>query len=143
MSGDNPQGERNEPQSLRLRAIAPSLTVNDIQESLKFYVDVVGFTVFELWKHDGEVLGADLIAGTSHLLIGQDDFKKGKDREKGTGFRLYLTTAQSVDELAAAMKSRGATLESEPEDMEWGARAFSFRDPDGFALTIAAEAEKA
>jgi uncharacterized glyoxalase superfamily protein PhnB len=139
MSGDSEQGKRHEPESLRLSAIAPSLTVNDVQKSMEFYSDVVGFTVFELWKHDGKVRGADLIAGTSHLMIGQDDFKKGKDRQKGVGFRLYLTTTQSVDELAAAMKARGAKLDSEPEDMEWGARAFSFRDPDGFAITIAAE----
>ena len=132
---------RAEPQTLRLRAIAPSLTVNDVEASLSWYRDVVGFHVHELWEHDGKVMGADLVAGSAHLMIGQDDFAKGKDRSKGIGFRLYMTTAQSIDDLAAAIESRGGTLASPPEDQPWGARAFSLVDPDGFLMTIAAERE--
>ncbi len=139
MSDEAPQNFRAEPESLRLRSIAPSLTVSDLDASLAFYRDIVGFTVHELWENDGKVLGADLVAGSQHLLIGQDDFAKGIDRTKGVGFRLYFMTAQVVDDVASAMKARGGTLESEPADMPWGGRAFSFRDPDGFAVTIASD----
>ena len=124
------------PESLRLRSIAPSLTVNDVQASIAWYRDIVGFVVQEEWEHDGKVMGATLVAGSAHLLIGQDDGAKGWDRSKGEGFRLYLNTAQGVDEVAANIKARGGTLESEPADTPWGARAFALVDPDGFQLTI-------
>jgi uncharacterized glyoxalase superfamily protein PhnB len=136
MSDENGQTFRAEPETLRLQAIAPSLTVDDVDASLAFYRDIVGFTVNELWENEGTVMGADLVAGTAHLLIGQDDFAKGRDRPKGVAFRLYFATTQSVDDVATAIKSRGGTLESEPADMPWGGRAFSMVDPDGFNITI-------
>jgi uncharacterized glyoxalase superfamily protein PhnB len=74
--------------------------------------------------------------GARWLNLTQDDWAKGHDRQKGEGFRLYLNTVQDVDEIAAMIKERGATLVSEPADMPWGARVFSLVDPDGFKLTI-------
>lgn len=142
MSTESDVAERSErriPETLRLRGIAPSLTVSDLDASLTWYRDVVGFTVGELWEDEGKVLGAELVAGSARLMIGQDDWAKGRDRKKGEGFRLYLTTSQDVDEIATAIKSRGGTLETEPEDMPWGARAFSVVDPDGFNITISSQ----
>jgi len=133
---ENDRRDRSAPESLRLRMISPSLTVKDVQASLDFYRDIVGFTVSELWEHEGKVMGADLVAGAAHLLIGQDDGAKGWDRVKGVGMRLYFTTTQSVDDVAAAIESRGGTLASEPADMPWGGRAFAMVDPDGFNFTI-------
>lgn len=135
-SNGTAKAKRSEPESLRLSSISPSLTVGDLDASLTFYRDVVGFTVGQLWEHEGEVLGADLVAGSAHLLIGQDDWAKGRDRPKGEGFRLFLTTTQEVDDVAAAIEARGGSLESQPEDMPWGGRSFSMVDPDGFKLTI-------
>jgi len=131
--------ERSKPESLRLTMMSPSLTVDDIEDSLAWYTDVVGFTLKERWEHDGELAGAELIAGTTHLMIGQDDWQKGEDRQKGEGFRLYLVTSQDLDEVAAGIKERGGTLETEPQDMPWGGRAFSLVDPSGYKLTIASE----
>jgi len=136
MSDGNGHTFRSAPETLRLQSISPSLTVDDLDASLAFYRDVVGFTVDQLWEHEGKVLGADLVAGTAHLLIGQDDFAKGRDRGKGVGVRLYFTTTQSVDDVASAIQERGGKLETEPEDMPWGGRAFSMIDPDGFNVTI-------
>ena len=136
MSEEQGQATRAVPESLRLRTITPGITVDDLDESLRWYRDVIGFTVKELWEVEGEVRGAELVAGSATLLIGQDDWAKGRDRTKGEGFRLYLTTVQDVDGLAAAIKQRGGTLESEPADMPWGGRAFSVVDPSGFKLTV-------
>ena len=128
--------ERDRPESLRLSSIAPGITVNDLQASLSWYCDVVGFHVAETFEHEGEVRGAALIAGVSQLMVSQDDWAKGRDRVKGQGLRLYLRTTQDVDEVAAAIKARGGELASEPTDMPWGARVFNLVDPDGFQLTI-------
>jgi lactoylglutathione lyase len=129
---------RAQPESFRARAISPSLTVKDIQKSLAFYRDVLGFTVDEQYEREGKLLAVSLKAGGVRVLLGLDDGKKGFDRVKGEGFSLQFTTAQNVDELAQRIKERGGTLDTEPAD-GWGARAFRLRDPDGFKLTISSE----
>lgn len=131
-----PKKSRRKPESLRLRAVSPGLTVNDLQASLAWYRDIVGFTVDETWEHEGKVAGLSLKAGSAYINLSQDDWAKGRDRVKGEGFRLYLTTGQDVDEIAAGIKARGGKLASEPADQPWGARTFNLVDPDGFKLTI-------
>ena len=128
--------QRNHPETIRVRALVPSITVRDLATSLIWYRDVVGFHVDEAHDFEGEVRGYTLMAGAQQFLISQDDFAKGKDRIKGLGMRFYLQTAQDVDEMAAAIKGRGGILDSEPADMPWGARAFDIVDPDGFRFTI-------
>jgi uncharacterized glyoxalase superfamily protein PhnB len=122
---------------LALSSISPSFTVNDLEKSLAWYRDVLGFEMGEKWMRDGVMLGAELSAGGVTLMIGQDDWKKGRDRRKGEGFRIYCETRQDIDALARAIESRGGTLDEPPKAQPWGSRDFSLTDPDGFKITIA------
>ena len=128
--------ERTQPENLRLKAVMPTLTVNDIHASLVWYRDVMGFFVSEEMKHDGKLAGAILKAGAVTFLLGQDDFAKGRDRQKGVGFRLYCTTSKDIDELARTIEARGGELTQPPTDQPWGARDFAVADPDGFNISI-------
>ena len=128
--------ERNQPETLRLRAVMPAMTVDDVEKSVAWYRDVMGVVVAEEIKTEDRLAGAVLQAGESRFLLGQDDFQKGRDRQKGVGFRLYCTTAQDVDTLAANVKARGGELAQEPTDQPWGARDFAVVDPDGFMISI-------
>lgn len=128
---------RQEPESLRLRSAGPSFTVSDIEKSLAFYRDVLGFTLKERWEQDGVLHGVEMVAGSVTFWLGQDDWKKGRDRAKGQGFRMYCGTSQDVDVLAERIKAAGGTLTEEPTSRPWGGRDFALLDPDGFAITIA------
>ena len=125
--------------TLRLRSATPGFTVNDLQRSLEFYRDVLGFHAGEPWMHDGKMMGIEMKAGAVAFYLGQDDFKKGRDRVKGVGTRIYCSTADSVDDLAARIKARGGVLDHEPITQPWGTRDFGITDPDGFKITIANE----
>jgi len=131
--------ERAQPESLRARSLQPSLTVKDLQKSMEWYRDVVGFTVDEQHEREGKLAAVSLKAGSVRLLLGQDNGAKGWERLKGEGFSLMLTTSQDIDAIAARIKGMGGTLSSEPTDMPWGQRVFRVKDPDGFALVIASE----
>src|SRR5450756_2047631 len=74
--------ERRKQKSLLLRSLSPSFTVNDLERSLLFYVEALGFTVKQRWEQDGQLLGVMLVAGKCELGIGQDDWAKGHDRAK-------------------------------------------------------------
>jgi catechol 2,3-dioxygenase-like lactoylglutathione lyase family enzyme len=115
--------------------LAPILTVNDLQQSIGFY-EKLGFTIEERYERDGKLNGGRFAAGQARINLTQDDWAKGRDRAKGTGMRLFIPVEQDVDELAAAVKAAGLSLESGPDDMPWG-RTFSLTDPDGFKITIA------
>jgi catechol 2,3-dioxygenase-like lactoylglutathione lyase family enzyme len=131
--------DRKQPESLRLHSAGPSFTVDDLGKSVAFYRDVLGFTQKDQWMQDGVVTGVELVAGSVTFWLGQDDWKKGRGRVKGEGFRIYCGTTQDVDALAARVRATGTSLADEPRDMEWGGRAFAVRDPDGFLVTIATE----
>lgn len=129
-------------ETLRLRSVMPSLTVNDLQASVAWYRDVLGFVVAEEYEWEGKVMGARLKADSLEMLLSQDDFAKGKDRVKGAGLRLYCVTAQDIDQLAAGVRERGGKLSQEPTDQPWGTRDFAIVDPDGFILSITTEVKK-
>ena len=120
---------------LKAKTISPSLTVDDLQKSIAFF-EALGFGIEEKWEEKGQFLGASLRAGDGLIYISQDDWKKGRNREKGVGMRIFIETKQNVDELAANAKKAGITLDSEPEDTPMGERAFGATEPSGFKLTI-------
>ena len=135
----NETASRVQPESFRARELTASLTVSDIQKSLTWYRDVVGFHVDREIEREGKLRAVAVKAGSVRILLNQDDGAKGFNRVKGEGFSLQFITTQSVDEIAQRIKSLGGTLDSEPADMPWGARVFRVRDPDGFRFAISSE----
>jgi uncharacterized glyoxalase superfamily protein PhnB len=127
---------RRQPETLRLRTVAPTFTVNDLQKSIDWYCEGLGFVIGERWEEDGKLQGVELKAGNCIFNLSQDDFAKGRDREKGVGFRVYADTAQSVDALADRIRAYGGRIISEPFDMPWGSRSFAVEDPDGFKISF-------
>jgi uncharacterized glyoxalase superfamily protein PhnB len=132
-----PSKGRRQPETLRLRDVFPSFTVTDLQRSIAFYRDVLGFVIGDEWRDNGQIQGCEMRAGSVLFMLTQDDFAKGRDRQKGVGTRLHVSTAQDIDRLATEIRARGGTLDQEPADMPWGERVFMITDPDGFKLTIA------
>jgi uncharacterized glyoxalase superfamily protein PhnB len=134
--------ERKSPETLRMRSVSPSFTVNDIEKSVAWYRDVMGFVEQKRWEDDGKLLGVEMLAGSVVVMLGQDDWKKGRDRVKGEGFRIYCDTAQDVDRLAARVEASGGRVTQQPTDQPWGMRDFSVEDPDGFKISIGAPAKR-
>jgi len=130
---------RRQPETLRLRDVSLSLTATDLQRSIAFYRDVLGFMMGDEWRTKGVLMGVELHAGAVTFMLNQDDFVKGRDRVKGVGTRFYCSTAQDIDRFASQIKERGGVLDQEPKMMEWGSRVFMISDPDGFKLTFVQE----
>ncbi|HEX7337775.1 MAG TPA: VOC family protein [Gemmatimonadales bacterium] len=136
------QPKRQQPESLRLRSVTPTFTVNDIGRSEAWYRDGLGFYVAERWEEGGRLQGLMLKAGACEFGLSQDDFSKGRDRTKGVGFRLWCTTTQDVDALAARLKAFGGTI-VEPPGNRYDSYGFTAQDPDGFKITITKATETA
>jgi uncharacterized glyoxalase superfamily protein PhnB len=124
--------------TLNAKSILPGLTVDDLGKSITFY-EALGFSVAQRWEQDGTLFSVMLRAGGLELGLNQDDWKKGRNRQKGIGTRLNIETAQSIDEIAARVKAAGFALDMEPFDTQWKTRQFELTDPSGFKLTVSSE----
>jgi predicted lactoylglutathione lyase len=125
--------------ALQAKSIMPSLTVNDLHASLRFF-EGLGFAVDERWDENGTLNGVMLRAGNAYIGLSQDDWKKGRNRAKGVGTRIFIETTQNIDQIATRAKQAGVKLDAEPHDTEWGSRAFEVTEPSGFLLTISSQA---
>jgi uncharacterized glyoxalase superfamily protein PhnB len=124
--------------TLQAKTISPTLTVNDLQQSLKFF-ESLGFAVEDRWEEQGKLLGVMLRAGDTSIGLSQDDWKKGRDRQKGVAMRLLIGTKQNIDQIASRAKAAGLKLDSEPHETEWKTRAFDVTEPSGFKITVSSE----
>ena len=123
---------------LNAKSLLTGFTVDDLNKSIAFY-EALGFAVTQRWDQDGTLMSVMMRAGSLELGLNQDDWKKGRDRQKGLGTRLNIETAQNIDEIAARVKAAGFKLDMEPFDTQWKTRQFELTDPSGFKLTVSSE----
>jgi uncharacterized glyoxalase superfamily protein PhnB len=123
---------------LNATTLGCSLTCKDVEASIRWYHEALGFAIAHRFESDGKVAGAVITAGDIRIVLNQDDGKLGWDRIKGQGLYIQINVAAPADVDAAAERIRaaGGTLLNEPEDRPWGARMFQFRDLDGFKLGV-------
>jgi lactoylglutathione lyase len=123
---------------LNATTLGCSLTCKDLEASIRFYRDAIGFDVAQSFEREGKVVAAVVVSGECRIVLNQDDGQLGWTRIKGQGFYLQLNvpTAADVDAAAARIKATGAALLSEPADRPWGVRMFQFLDLDGFKLGV-------
>jgi uncharacterized glyoxalase superfamily protein PhnB len=124
--------------ALHATTLGCSLTCRDVEASIRWYTDAVGFVAQHTFERDGKIAGAIMGAGDIRIVLNQDDGKLGWERIKGQGcyFQINVASAADVDAAAARIKAAGGELLSEPADRPWGARMFQFRDLDGFKLGV-------
>jgi uncharacterized glyoxalase superfamily protein PhnB len=115
---------------------AVSLTVKDVQKSVAWYQNVVGFGIERTYEFNGKVAIVTVRAGDVRINLNQDDGAKGWDRIKGLGFSISIWTTEDIDGIANRIKASGGTLDSEPVDAPWGARFFGLTDPDGYKFFV-------
>lgn len=99
--------------------------VRSLAEARRFYVDLLGLEV--------------LIEEPGYLRVGNaDGWHMGMEEAEpvgADGLELVLRV-DDVDEAFRRLSDAGVTFETEPEDMEWGARHAWLRDPSGYRLSI-------
>lgn len=117
-----------------------SLTVSDLERSVHWYTEILGFTVDRRHQRDGKLMAVSLKAGAVRLLLSQDDGSRGLDRARGEAISLRITTREDIDALAASIREQGVALDTEPMSAH-GYRIFRLSDPDGFRFTVSSSQE--
>jgi predicted enzyme related to lactoylglutathione lyase len=112
--------------SLRFECIEPILCVSDIPDSLRFYVDLLGF--------ENAPWGTDEFTHVSRDGRGIYLCRKGQGK---TGAWVWIGV-QSVETLHEEYKGRGITIRQPPTKYPW-ALEMQIEDPDGNVLRIGSE----
>lgn len=123
-----------------LRKLTPNLVVSNVERSVAFYRDVLGFAVEAsvpdaapfvfAWMKRGSV---DLFLNAPEAAI--EEYPAFKDRPIGGTLTLFFETA-GIREAYAALEGKVKVVM--PLEVKWyGMTEFAFEDPDGYLITFA------
>ncbi|WEL22507.1 VOC family protein [Halorhabdus sp. BNX81] len=120
-----------------------TLGVEDLDRSVEFYRDGLGFPVLERM---GEFVAFEL-NGFALALYPRDDHATGANldpAETGTGdvsLAHNVETRAEVEALIDEAAAAGATITKPPAETAWGGYSAYFTDPDGHLWEVATGAE--
>ena len=124
--------------------LTPYLTVADAERSLAFYERAFGFTRGNVLPGpDGGIMHADMTyQGKSIIMFAPESAPSPKPMRTPahSGIELPLSFyvyCPDVDAQAEQARRAEATILSEPQDMFWGDRMMTLRDPDGYIWSFA------
>jgi catechol 2,3-dioxygenase-like lactoylglutathione lyase family enzyme len=109
---------------VKFRNAIPILYCEDVLVSLRYYVETLGFENRWDWG-DPPSFGGVSKDGVELFFC-----KEGQGNP-GTWLSLFV---DNVDEYFDFIKSKGATIISPPQTMEWGIREMLVGDPDGHRI---------
>ncbi|MEX2158327.1 MAG: VOC family protein [Dehalococcoidia bacterium] len=121
----------------QLVPVAPEFFVRDVDASIRFYVDGLGF---RLLRRDGDF--AVLGLGDAHVLLAGPSIGAGlkawlASGPRGVGLNIRIMV-DDIDAMYARVKAAGAPVVDDIKDQYYGLRDFMAADPDGFVLRFAA-----
>jgi uncharacterized glyoxalase superfamily protein PhnB len=119
-------------QSATIQDLIPLLFVEDMDGSLAFYRDQLGFDVAEKWEPEGKIAWCRLVRGGATLMLQEACEEDGPaaGRGRGVGFFFHCDDADTVHiELCA----KGLLLDP-PTTAFYGMKQLFFKDPDGYEL---------
>lgn len=120
----------------------PTLTVTDVDASLAFYSDKLGFTSdLRLQDRDGRTFLGSVEVGDTVIMLESPDPRDPPDAQRGarSGVRLTICFAEDhdLDAYYAQLRSKDVFIACEIGDRFWGNRDFTVVDPDGYHLVLA------
>jgi GNAT superfamily N-acetyltransferase len=103
----------------------PQLPVANVQETQRFYRDVLGFKIDWIWGEND--YGAVSRGRTEfYLIAAKPPFQP----------ITCVINVTAVDPLCAEWRAKGAKISSEPADQPWGLREFTVEDNNGHRFRI-------
>ncbi len=138
---------------MELRSLTPLLQVYDMPASVRFYRDLLGFTVYNHSPHRGgddpdrfhwvwlKRDGIDLMLNTAYEFDGERPVPPEAARTAAHGDVFLYFQCANLD--AAYTKLRGKLPElAPPHTTSYGMREISLHDPDGYLLALLSPASQ-
>ena len=121
------------PQTVTVNRLVPLLVVADINASVAFYVERLGFRVVHTWEPEGKLGWCHLERDAGALMFQQScPGEDGPAEARGRDVWFYFN-CDDVDAMYAELRSRGAEIAA-PSVAFYGMKQAFVRDPDGYML---------
>jgi uncharacterized glyoxalase superfamily protein PhnB len=117
--------------------LEPLLYVADLKASIKFYHQVLGFNLGELYANEEQATYAPVFIDGDKLMLVQGGHRVPgfhKHGMCGSGIQLFVQVPK-VDEAYERLAGKVKVMD-EIEDKTWGDREFTIADPDGYLITF-------
>jgi uncharacterized glyoxalase superfamily protein PhnB len=117
----------------RIRTFAPQLLVDDLDEAIKFYSDVLGFSFGPPWG--GFYAIGERDGFQVHLKCAPKTVADRAHRLEQEHLDIYAGVV-GVDALYETCQAKGATITKPLASTPWGTRDFYIMDPEGYILAF-------
>ncbi len=123
----------------QLHGMHPVLAVRDVNASVAFYRDMLGFHVD--FVHGDPPVHARVCADPTYssptIHIRFEPLEPGISPNPSV--YLWVHVGNSLDRLFEIYRDRGVEIVREPENRFWGHRQFVVKDSDGYVISFVAE----
>ncbi len=126
--------------SFNFTRLTPNLIVSDIDRSIAFYRDVLGFTVTRTVPDEGPFVFASVECGMVEIFLNAvgpaiEEYPAFKDRPIGGTLTQFIQMT-GLGALHAALAGKVNIVM--PLEKKWyGVTEFAITDPDGYIITFA------
>jgi uncharacterized glyoxalase superfamily protein PhnB len=123
--------------------VIPALRYRDARAAIEWLCRVLGFESRAVYEGpNGTIAHAELVLGGGMIMLGSQ-----KDDEYGRNFKspgdlggvetrsAYIVVA-NADVVYARARAAGATVVRPLQDMEYGSREFTVKDPEGHSWSV-------
>ena len=133
---------------MKYKKLTPNLSVKDVKETVRFYRDILGFTLEMVVPTGKEQIEQNLSEGITYdyammrkgevfvMFMEEDCFKKDlpflKDRPHGASLSFYIDV-EDIDALYGSLKGKVAFVK-ELETTWYGMKEFYIEDCNGYVL---------
>jgi lactoylglutathione lyase len=129
-----------------LKTLTPNLIVTDVERSIRFYRDVLGFTVSQTVPEAPPYVFAVVQSGPVQIFLNApgpaiEEYPAFKDRPLGGTLTLFIDVVD-IERSHAELQNKVKIVM--PLDHKWyGVTEFAFEDPDGYLITFAEQDQRA
>jgi catechol 2,3-dioxygenase-like lactoylglutathione lyase family enzyme len=123
-----------------LKKLTPNLIVSNVERSVVFYRDVLGFTVDHSVPEGAPYVFASLRSGLVEIFLNAPEpaiaeYPAFKDRPIGGTLTLFIEVGD-IQQAYDSLHQRVTVVM--PLEKKWyGVTEFAFEDPDGYVITFA------
>ncbi|MEM7128965.1 MAG: VOC family protein [Chloroflexota bacterium] len=117
---------------MKFNTLIPLLDVKNVEHSIEFYADALGFTIEDKLIWNGQIDWALLSSGPIRLMLSNnsESFHETWVATNGSIFFIY---PEDIDSLYKALQVKGYEP-SALQASQGGTREFCLQDPDGYTL---------
>jgi len=118
--------------------LEPMIYVSDIEASIKFYTEILGFNVIEYYPDNRNPSWVAIQIGEQRFAMGNMfkniNHKYHRNGINGSGVYFYIIV-DNIEEVYQRLKSSVYIIEK-LEKKPWGNTEFAINDPDGYLISF-------